>query len=152
MKRAAHFPQWVLWSVGVLLSIVLVLVFSRNDSQSLEPSTAQTQLKRELYFADRQDGAVEVRVRDSQGNWLSRSTLEPGADGFVRSMIRGLMRERKAHDMALTPPFELIQHGDGALVLHDPLTRRQILLQAFGPTNAGSFARYLAAPTQAAQL
>ena len=86
------------------------------------------------------------------GNWLSRSTLEPGADGFVRSMIRGLMRERKAHDMALTPPFELIQHGDGALVLHDPLTQRQILLQAFGPTNAGSFARYLTAPTQAAQL
>lgn len=152
MSKAAHFPQWVLWAAGALLGVVLLLVFSHNDAVQEPASTAQTHTKRELYFADRHDGAVEVRVRDLQGVWLSQSTLEPGADGFVRSMIRGLMRERKAHNMALPHPFELIQHRDGALVLYDPLTQRQILLQAFGPTNAQSFARYLEAPTQAAQL
>lgn len=95
---------------------------------------------RELRFADRPDGGIDVR--DAR---LDRrvGAIEPGHDGFMRSTLRGLVRERKRLALGDELPFELRVEAGGALVLRDPASGRRIELQAFGATNAGAFARLL---------
>jgi putative photosynthetic complex assembly protein len=56
------------------------------------------------------------------------------------------VRERRSHGLGMEHPFRIARYPDGRLVLEDLATDRVIDLQAFGPTNAGAFARLLAAP------
>jgi len=71
--------------------------------------------------------------------------LEPGTNGFVRGVLRGLARDRKLRGIGPQPPFELTRWTDGRLSLTDTATGREIELDAFGPTNVGAFARLLTA-------
>jgi putative photosynthetic complex assembly protein len=75
-------------------------------------------------------------------------TLAPGTNGFVRGVLRGLMRERKAESIGPTAPFRLTHWANGRLSLDDPSTGRHVDLEVFGPTNAGAFAQILAASQQ----
>lgn len=90
-----------------------------------------------LRFADGQDGSIAIT--DAQDGRLLH-LVPPGADGFIRGTMRGLVRERKRADVDDGPPFRLTRWSDGALSLSDDATGRQIELDAFGPTNAGAFA------------
>ena len=93
-----------------------------------------------LRFADGQDGSIAITdARD--GHLIHR--VPPGADGFIRGTMRGLVRERKRVDVDAVPPFHLTRWTDGTLSLEDDATGRRIELDAFGPTNAGSFAMLL---------
>lgn len=96
--------------------------------------------ERELRFEDRPTGGVAVY--DARDGALVE-VLAPGGDGFVRGALRSMARERRSHGIGSGPAFRLAVHADGRLTLEDLATGRRIDLAAFGPTNAGAFARFL---------
>jgi len=74
------------------------------------------------------------------------AVLEPGEGGFVRSTLRSLVRERRRQGVGDGPPFEVSIPGPGQVLLADPATGRRVPLEAFGPTNAAAFARFIGEP------
>lgn len=90
-----------------------------------------------LRFEDRPNGSVAIS--DARTGRMV-SVVEPGSGGFVRSTMRGLVRERKRNDIDAGPPFRLTRWSDGTLSLDDDTTGRHIALDAFGATNAKAFA------------
>jgi len=95
---------------------------------------------RALYFTDRDDGGVTAI--DAQ-NGVTVAEFEPATNGFLRSTVRGLVRERKRRDLGPEMPFLVSLESDGRLLLNDPATGRTVDLRAFGPTNLEVFARLL---------
>jgi putative photosynthetic complex assembly protein len=95
---------------------------------------------RELRFEDRADGAVTV---SEVGSERVVDVLAPGTNGFVRGVLRGLVRERKREELGSAPPFLLTRWSDGRLSIEDAATHVRIELIAFGPTNVAAFARFL---------
>jgi putative photosynthetic complex assembly protein len=95
---------------------------------------------RALRFADRSDGAVVISEADS-GRVVD--VASPGTNGFLRSTMRGLARDRKRQDLGAEAPFRLTRWADGRLSLRDEATGRSIDLGAFGPTNAAVFAHLM---------
>jgi putative photosynthetic complex assembly protein len=71
-----------------------------------------------------------------------------GEAGFVRGILRGMARERRRLGKGPEQPFELSLDA-GLLTLRDLATGGQVELTAFGPTNAGAFARMLLEPPPA---
>ncbi|UZK66642.1 photosynthetic complex assembly protein PuhC [Sphingomonas sp. M1-B02] len=95
---------------------------------------------RDLRFIDRADGAVVIE--DVKGGVAS--TVVPGQQtGFIRGVMRGLARERRAHGIGDGPPFKLTLWADGELSLVDSATGRALELTAFGTTNRATFAALL---------
>jgi putative photosynthetic complex assembly protein len=69
--------------------------------------------------------------------------FEPATNGFLRSTVRGLVRERKRREIGSEMPFRISMEANGRLLLTDPATNRTVDLRAFGPTNLDVFARLL---------
>ena len=103
---------------------------------------AATVAVRELHFEDRADGGIDI-LDASQNTVID--TVAPGTNGFLRSTMRGLARERKRQSAGAATPFRLLGRADGRLTLEDPATGRRIDLESFGSTNAAVFARLLVA-------
>jgi putative photosynthetic complex assembly protein len=102
---------------------------------------------RSLRFVDRADGAVVIT--DVGG--ATAAVIAPGeTTGFIRGVMRGLARERRAHGIGDGPPFTLTLWRDGELSLTDTATGRAIELTAFGTTNRATFAALLDAKGPAA--
>lgn len=123
--------------IGVVLLAVLVAVGLARWS-GLDPRTpdAPVQWQRALQFADLPGGDVGV---------LDAHTQEPvarfsGEQGFLRSTLRALARERHREKIGDQAPFLLIGRTDGRLTLQDPVTGQRIDLESFGPSNAAVFA------------
>ncbi len=95
---------------------------------------------RDLRFADRPDGGVEV-TNAATGEVVRE--LDRGSHNFVRALMRGLVQARLHESIGPEIPFRLTAFSDGQLVLDDPATHRSIELEAFGPTNAGDFVEML---------
>ena len=89
---------------------------------------------RDLRFDDGPSGEVIVT---SAGTVVQ--VLAPQTNAFVRATLRGLVRIRKREHIGAEPPFRLSRLVDGRLRLEDAATRRQIDLEAFGPSNVGAF-------------
>jgi putative photosynthetic complex assembly protein len=96
--------------------------------------------ERALRFQDRVDGGITVL--DARSGAVI-GDVAPGTNGFLRSAMRGLVRERKREGIGAELPFELVVRGDQRLTLEDPGTGRRIDLRSFGPTNAGVFEQLL---------
>lgn len=96
--------------------------------------------ERALRFEDRVDGGITVL--DAR-NGAVIGDVAPGTNGFLRSAMRGLVRERKREGIGPQLPFQLVIRGDQRLTLEDPGTGRRIDLRSFGPTNAGVFEHFL---------
>jgi putative photosynthetic complex assembly protein len=92
--------------------------------------------QRDLIFADGPEGAVLVIDAHSK----KEIAKFEGEQGFLRSTLRALVRERRREGMGPETPLHLIGRADGRLTLLDPSTRQRIDLEAFGPTNASVFA------------
>jgi putative photosynthetic complex assembly protein len=137
-------PRGLLVGAGVLVisSLVMVGVARLTGYRPAAPPVSTVVQSYDLRFEDRADGAV--LVYDSADNVLT-DTLEPGTNGFVRGVLRGLVRERRADHIGPTPPFRLTRWADGRLSLDDPSTGRHVDLEVFGPANAGAFADILIA-------
>jgi putative photosynthetic complex assembly protein len=97
---------------------------------------------RDLQFEDGKDGTV--LVYDARDRSLI-DVIQPGTNGFVRVVLRGLARERRLGDIGKQPPFRLTRFANGQLTLEDTATSKQIDLVAFGSSNAEAFARLMTA-------
>jgi putative photosynthetic complex assembly protein len=140
-------PRWLVRSIAVMLVLVLGGVgFMRLNGFSPTVQPAALLAERTLAFADAPDGAV--LVTDAQTG--ERLAEMRGEQGFLRGVLRGLARERRAQQVGATTPYVLSLHADGRLLISDPHTGQRIDLASFGPDNAAVFARWL--PAGALQL
>jgi putative photosynthetic complex assembly protein len=128
-------------AAAMVVAVVLVVAFVRLTGigvvRTPEPQVVE---QRELRFADRSDGSIEVF---DAGDGTLVHTVEPGTNGFLRGTMRGLARERKRQGIGEAVPFRLLAHDDGRMTLEDPATGRRIDLGSFGPTNAAVFAQLM---------
>lgn len=124
----------------VLASVVGAGVARMTGTSPQQRVDAPTLSSRALRFEDGADGSIAV-LDARTGARLD--TIAPGTNGFLRSAMRGLVRERKRQGLGPEQPFELLGRADGRLTLVDPGTGRRIDLESFGPTNAAVFARLL---------
>lgn len=136
----ADSPNLPLAAIGALVLVTLVAVSAVRLSglSAQQQPDATTISLRLLKFEDRSDGGIDVRDARS-GALLDR--VAPGTNGFLRSTMRGLVRERKREGLGAQQPFELHARADGRLTLMDPSTQRRIDLESFGATNMAVFAR-----------
>ena len=135
-------------AVRAMVGFLVVLVALAGLAARLAPpdpaaGLAPATLSRPLTFVDEPDGSIQVTDGASGAVIL---VLPYAQDGFIRSTVRGLVRERKRRGIGAAIPFALSLHEDGRLILSDPETGRLVDLGAFGPTNAAAFARLL--PTE----
>jgi putative photosynthetic complex assembly protein len=124
--------------IGVLLLSVLVAVGLARWS-GFEPRTpdAPVQWQRALQFRDLPGGDIAV-IDHLSGESVARLS---GEQGFLRTSLRALARERLREHLGGDAPFMLIGRSDGRLTLQDPSTGQRIDLESFGPSNAAVFAR-----------
>jgi putative photosynthetic complex assembly protein len=106
-----------------------------NSSERATPIAA-----RDLTFFDMANGSVQVR--DAAGMQVL-FVAEPGTNGFIRGVMRGMARDRRSRGIGQAPAFRLSQWPDGRLSLEDLATGRHIELGAFGDTNRAAFAQLL---------
>jgi putative photosynthetic complex assembly protein len=142
--RHQAFPRGALIGAATLIAFALLAAASArlgDFGATRMPETSAVQV-RALRFEDRSDGAVVV-IDDTTN--ATAAVLVAGTNGFLRSVMRGLARERKARGIGQEPAFEVIRWADGRLSLEDPVTGRVVALEAFGPDNAAAFARLLSA-------
>ena len=126
---------------ALVSAVVFVAVESRSSAPGGATPEATALRSADLVFDDLADGSIAVRAaRD-------RSVIEivpPATNGFLRVLLAGQVRERRREGMGTpTLPFHLTRWSDGRLTLDDTATRKLIELDAFGPDNAGVFARLL---------
>ena len=136
------FPKGILIAAAMMiLAAVMTAATSRwtgiGVTRMSESAVVESRL---LRFDDRTDGAVVV---SSSPESRVLAVLEPGTHGFIRSVLRGLARERRLQGIGSDPPFELTRWNDGRISLADRGTGRRIELDAFGPTNAAAFSALL---------
>lgn len=123
--------------LGSLLLLVLLLVgWARWQGVTVQQPDAQTLWQRELIFRDGPAGEV---VAIDAGTGAQIASFQ-GEQGFLRSTLRALVRERKREGIGPQAPLQLIGRSDGRLTLVDPSTKQRIDLEAFGPSNAAVFA------------
>ena len=144
------FPTWVLWGAGGIIMMSLLLVFgvrfgvlparpTAPEERALEHVAVLT--SRDFRFADRADGALVAT--DAKSGKVSL-VLEPGSNsGFIRGVMRGLMRERMLNQAPRDGAVTVTQWANGALTLRDDETGRILELGSFGHTNRAAFAQLL---------
>jgi len=142
LQPEAQVPRSALIGAASLIAAVLLLVgFARvSGVGTTENPTSEPVGKQAIYFEDGADGSVTVLAPERD---RVIAVLPPGTNGFIRSVVRGLARERRLRGLGPEGSFELSRWTDGRLSLDDPVTGRTVELGAFGPTNARAFARLL---------
>ena len=132
-------PQGALIGAAILIVTALLMVGAvrLSGTQPAQPDPSPMVAQVEVSFEDRADGAVLLFLKPQN---KPMGQLAPGTNGFVRGVLRGLARERRAEKIGPQAPFRLTRWADGRLSLDDPATSRHVDLEVFGPTNAGAFA------------
>lgn len=144
MKSRHVFQGRAPWlMLGAVALVVAAVAMARlNGVREGVASNTAVVTSCELRFEDGPAGSV--LVYDWQNGELLR-TFESGSGSFVRGVLRSMTRERRSREAGSAKPFRLARHSDGALTIRDEATGRLIVLNAFGPTNAGAFASLLEA-------
>ena len=128
---------WAVKLLGSMLLLILLAVgFARWQGISDKQVDAATVWQRDLIFADGPQGSVVVKDAKNQ---IEIAKFE-GEQGFLRSTLRALARERKRQSIGPDAPMQLLGRADGRLTLLDPSTQQRIDLEAFGPSNVAVFA------------
>jgi putative photosynthetic complex assembly protein len=148
--RNEKFPVGALYGAAGLIGLTMAVVFGiRLGVLPGRPTAPELRVEkqvaivstRQFRFADRKDGALIAT--DAKSNEVAL-ILEPGSNsGFIRGVMRGLMRERQLHEVPRDGAVTVTQWADGALTLKDDSTGRVIELGSFGDTNRAAFAQLL---------
>jgi len=152
--HAHMLPKGALVSIGALILFAITATTAVRIAH-MPPAASPAQFRaqsgiapvksRDLRFTDRADGAVVIA--DVKGGVAE--VIPPGQrTGFIRGVMRGLARDRRARGIGDGPPFNLTLWRDGELTLTDSATGRAIELTAFGSTNRAAFAVLLDAREQ----
>lgn len=142
IARPDSFPKGVLMGIGALMlfsiGVAATTRFSHQNHVTMPPTTAlQT---RDLAFRDLADGGIDIT--DANTGALI-TTVQPKTGGFVRGIMRGLIREHRLWDKPSGTSFCLTRWADGRLSIEDPATHESFELEAFGTTNEKVFAAFL---------
>lgn len=135
IRRAPH----IIFGFVALVAVVVMATGQSGDIEAAETRAPVVATAR-LHFEDGPSGSVQVYAVD--GN-TPLQTFAAGEGSFVRGVLRSMTRERRSRDVGAEQPFVLSRHSDGALILKDQTTGRLMVLNAFGPTNAGVFDQLL---------
>ncbi|WP_426027654.1 photosynthetic complex assembly protein PuhC [Brevundimonas sp. TWP2-3-4b2] len=103
---------------------------NRASAETAVTATATADLR----FEDQVDGGVIVTAVGGR-----TQVIPPATGGFVRGVVRGMVRDRKSRGIGQEPVFRLTEWSDGRLTLEDTATRRSFNLNAFGPDNRQAF-------------
>ena len=135
-------PKPILVGAALLLALTIGLsAFSRHTGHgTVSTPVAKAVDTRNLHFADRKDGSVLVTDADTGQTVF---VAEPGTNGFLRGVMRGMSRVRKLEKISRYEPYRLIRWDSGRISLLDPTTGSDIKLEVFGPANYSVFARLL---------
>ena len=142
------FPKGALFAAGSLIALSLIAA-AVGRYQNLNPpadaimSAPVPNQVLKMRFSDKPDGSVVVLNADTG---VTLDVIAPGEDAFIRAVMRGFVRDRKLRKIGAEIPFNLSLYPNKRLTMSDPTTGKEIDLRAFGPTNEGAFARFLAAP------
>ncbi len=139
------FPKGALIAAAALLSFAIIATAATRIARITAPAPAPASQPAplatvDLAFFDQADGSVLVR---ESGTGRLVTTLQPGTNGFVRDVMRGLAHDRLTRHLGAAPPFRLTRFDHGQLYLTDMATGRLIDLQAFGSTNRDAFRQFL---------
>jgi putative photosynthetic complex assembly protein len=142
--KAEGVPRGALIGAAVLVAFAFsITLFGRSaDMGAVHMPAAQPYQVLLIHFADRDDGGVTV-TDASDGSVLQ--TIQPGTNGFLRSMMRGFAHERSRDGIGAQTPFALTRWSDGTLSVTDEKTGRRVDLDAFGPNQVEVFADLFAA-------
>jgi putative photosynthetic complex assembly protein len=146
VARQQVFPKGVIMGMGALMLFSIVIAGSArltNHNHVVMPPTYPI-ATRDLSFKDLVNGGVDVT--DSNTGALI-ATVAPQTGGFLRGIMRGLIRDHRLQAKAPNSSFHLTQWADGRLSLEDPATHESFELEAFGSTNKEVFARFLGVPS-----
>jgi putative photosynthetic complex assembly protein len=138
------FPRGVLIAVASLIGFTILAIAIARLS-GYDPSQAPVSPEvavRDLRFVEVGEGNIAV-YDDATGELLE--TLPPESDGFIRGVLRTLIRERRMHGVDPDGPYRLSLRENGRFTLDDPTTDFFIDLRAFGPTNEAAVGRFLSA-------
>jgi len=139
------FPKAPLIAAFLLVGASLLVVggsrlgLIRTPAATSESRIADVTRTEDLRFYDLPDGAVRVVGADQADRMIPVAS-----GGFVRGVLRSLVRDRRAQGMGSEQPFRVTQWSDGAVTIQDMATGRVLNLNAFGPTNRLDFARLIA--------
>ena len=134
-------PLWLRTGVLAMLLAGLLIALFADGADPLEGvERGDVSSSRELRFVDEPGGAISVRDA-ADGRELA--SLGVGEGGFVRSVMRGLARERHSQGIGQEIPFVVRRYSHGYVSLEDPATDTVVELTAFGPDNVESFVRFL---------
>lgn len=133
---------------GVMLALaavpVLMLSKARSPSETMLVNHSRPALAalghREIRIDERADGSAAVLDAASAAEL---ATMKPGEGGFVRTMLRLLVLERRRHNAPVEPPFRVTQWNSGGVTIEDPVLGTNIEVKAFGATNAAAFAQLI---------
>jgi putative photosynthetic complex assembly protein len=133
-------PRWApRAAAGALLLLILAIGALRLSGWAPASAPSPAVAERLLSFSDQPDGGVLVT---DAVTGAPVQTLH-GEQGFLRGVLRGLARDRRAHGVDKLPPYRLSLHGEGRLLIADTQTGHFIDLASFGRDNAAVFARWL---------
>lgn len=142
------FPRSVLLAAGALLVFSIGLAgtarITNHNHVVLAPTYAVA--SRDLSFKDLSNGGIDISDAET-GKTIT--TVVPTTGGFLRGIVRGLVRDHHRYDNATGYPFRLTRWADGRLSIEDSGTHERFELEAFGSTNEAVFARLLEDRTDA---
>jgi putative photosynthetic complex assembly protein len=137
---ADTFPRWFLAGAAAVilfavLAATLASVTGRGATRVGEPPAAGMV---ELRFVAQPDSTM---LAQSVADGRTLAILPADGSGFIRGVVRSLLRQRMLSGQNVNLPFHLIERKDGRYSLVDPATRTRMELDGFGPTNSDAFAR-----------
>lgn len=132
-------PKAFLIGCGLLIAFALIgtTVAKFTGVGQFAPRSFEAVATRDLTFADRADGgiiATDALTGEVATEWA------PGQGNFVRTALRALSYSRQKAGGSAGEPFRLTLTREGVLLLSDPLTAREVVLNAFSSANAAEFA------------
>jgi putative photosynthetic complex assembly protein len=150
---AESFPKLPLYTAWSLVAFALIgATTGRLTGLGAQQPLSSPISSRLLRFEDRADGAVVIYDATLNPTDVNATpvAVATGQNGFLRGVLRGFARTRKADQVGPLAPFRLTAWQDGRLTLEDPATGRHSDLEAFGQTQVAAFARFLIPPTRMA--
>ncbi|WP_396594065.1 photosynthetic complex assembly protein PuhC [Brevundimonas sp. R86498] len=137
-------PRLPLYAAISLVLASIVVVGGQRIGILGAPPAAETRqatatLSEDLRFFDQPDGGVRVVVASGE-----ERLIPTASGGFVRGVLRSLVRERRSMGLGAEQAFRVTQWSDGSVTIHDLATGRTLNLNAFGPTNRQDFIALIA--------
>jgi putative photosynthetic complex assembly protein len=123
----------------------LGLIETPASAAAANPTTASQVISRDMRFHDLADGGIRVEIAGQPDQ-----AVAPGTGGFVRGVLRSMVRDRRSQGLGPEAAFRVTEWSDGAVTIEDLATRQVLTLNAFGPTNRQAFLDLIRLPeTQA---